>query len=51
MKKSPNDAVAEVVTSITVVEEEYVDLNRMECRDTQTSCIAAESLAGPPEAC
>jgi hypothetical protein len=23
----------------------------MECRDTQISCIAAKSLAEPPEAC
>jgi hypothetical protein len=28
-----------------------VDLERMECRDIQISCIAAKSLAEPPEAC
>jgi hypothetical protein len=28
-----------------------VNLECMECRDTQISCIAAESLAEPPEAC
>jgi hypothetical protein len=26
-------------------------LERMECRDTQISCMAAKSLAEPPEAC
>jgi hypothetical protein len=30
---------------------ENVNLERMECRDTQMSCIAAKSLAEPPEAC
>jgi hypothetical protein len=28
-----------------------IDLERMECRDTQISCIAARSLAEPLEAC
>jgi hypothetical protein len=28
-----------------------VDLGRMECRDTQISCMDARSLAQPPEAC
>jgi hypothetical protein len=28
-----------------------VNLERMECGDTQISCIAAKSLAEPPEAC
>jgi hypothetical protein len=27
------------------------NLERMECKDTQISCIAARSLAGPLEAC
>jgi hypothetical protein len=30
---------------------EDVDLERMECRDTQISYIAAKSLAEPLEAC
>jgi hypothetical protein len=30
--------------------EECLILNALECRDTQISCIAAESLAKPPEA-
>jgi hypothetical protein len=28
-----------------------VNLDRVECRDTQISCIAAKSLAEPLEAC
>jgi hypothetical protein len=28
-----------------------IDLEHMECRDTQISCIAAKSLAEPLEAC
>jgi hypothetical protein len=28
-----------------------VELERLECRDTQISCMAAKSLAEPPEAC
>jgi hypothetical protein len=28
-----------------------VGLDRLECRDTQISCIAAKSLVKPPEAC
>jgi hypothetical protein len=31
--------------------EENVDLESMECRDTQISCIAAKSLAEQLEAC
>jgi hypothetical protein len=30
---------------------EDIDIERMECRDTQIYCIAAESLIEPPEAC
>jgi hypothetical protein len=46
-----DDAVAEVAMSKTVADEDvkYVDLERMECRDTQISCMAAKSLAGPLE--
>jgi hypothetical protein len=48
-----DDAVAEVAMSRTVADEavKYVDLERMECRDTQISYMAAMSLAGPLEAC
>jgi hypothetical protein len=28
-----------------------VDLEHIECRNTQISCIVAKSLAEPPEAC
>jgi hypothetical protein len=31
--------------------QEDVDLEQMECRDTQISSIAAKSLAEPPKAC
>jgi hypothetical protein len=30
---------------------EVIDLEHMECGDTKISCIAAKSLAEPPEAC
>jgi hypothetical protein len=33
------------------VTDETVNLDHMECRDIQISCIAAKSLAGPSEAC
>jgi hypothetical protein len=33
------------------VTDETVNLERMECRDIQISCIAAKSLAEPLEAC
>jgi hypothetical protein len=33
------------------MKQKYVDLERMECRDTQISCIATRSLAEPLEAC
>jgi hypothetical protein len=48
-----NDVVAEVVISGTVADEamKYVDLERMECRDIQISCIVPKSLAEPLEAC
>jgi hypothetical protein len=31
--------------------EEMLIFERMECRDTQKSCMTARSLAEPPEAC
>jgi hypothetical protein len=40
-----------VETNNDETSENNVDLKRMECRDTQISCIAAKSLAEPPEAC
>jgi hypothetical protein len=48
-----DDAVVEVAMSGTVADEavKYVDLECMECRDTQISCMAAKSLVGPLEAC
>jgi hypothetical protein len=47
-----DDAAAQVAMSGTVADEvvKYVDLERMECSDTQMSCMAARSLAGPLEA-
>jgi hypothetical protein len=44
-----DDVVAEVAMSGTVADEavKYVDLERMECGDTQISCMAEKSLAGP----
>jgi hypothetical protein len=45
-----NDVVA-VVAMFVAVTIEIVNLDRMECRDIQISCIAAKSLAEPPEAC
>jgi hypothetical protein len=48
-----NDIIVEVAMSGTVADEavKYVDLEHMECRDTQISCIATRSLVEPPEAC
>jgi hypothetical protein len=48
-----DDAVAEVAMFGTIADEaiKYVNLERMECRDTQISYVDAESLAGPFEAC
>jgi hypothetical protein len=49
-----DDVVAEVAMSgvvLTMKLAKFVDLERMECRDTQISCIAAKSLAEPLEAC
>jgi hypothetical protein len=45
-----DDIVAEVAMS-GVVTDEIVNLDHMECRDIQISCIAARSLAEPLEAC
>jgi hypothetical protein len=50
MKKVVNHVVVAVVVS-EIVTVETVNLDNMECRDTQISCIAAKSLAEPPEAC
>jgi hypothetical protein len=36
---------------VEVVNNGVIDLEHMECGDTQISCIAAKSLAEPPEAC
>jgi hypothetical protein len=36
---------------VETVNDEVIDLERMECRDTQISCIAAESLVEPLETC
>jgi hypothetical protein len=48
-----DDVVAEVAMSGVGRRrnQKFVDLERMECRDTQISCIAAKSLAEPLEAC
>jgi hypothetical protein len=40
-----------VVTIIDEVGEIILVFERMECRDTQISCISAKSLVGPLEAC
>jgi hypothetical protein len=45
-----NDVAAEVAMSETVIVE-TVNLDHVECRDTQISCMAARGLAEPPEAC
>jgi hypothetical protein len=50
MKKVVDHVVAEVAVSETVTDK-TVNLDHVECRDTQISCIAARSLAKPPEAC
>jgi hypothetical protein len=50
MKRSSNEVVAEVVMSKNHLDG-AVNFEHMECRDIQISCIAAKSLAGPPEAC
>jgi hypothetical protein len=36
---------------VETVNDEVIDLECMECRDTQISCMAARSLAEPLEAC
>jgi hypothetical protein len=36
---------------VETVSNEVTDLERMECRDTQISCMATRSLAEPVEAC
>jgi hypothetical protein len=49
-----DDVVAEVAMVETNDDESVgrnIEFERMECRDIQISRIAAESLAGPPEAC
>jgi hypothetical protein len=48
MKKVVDDVVADVAMLRLV---ETTNLGRVECRDTQISCIVARSLAEPPEAC
>jgi hypothetical protein len=48
--KAVDDEVAEVAMSETVTDE-TVNLDHMECRDIQVSCIASKSLAEPLEAC
>jgi hypothetical protein len=50
MKKIVDHVVAEVAVS-EIVTLKTVNLDYVECRDTQISCIAAKSLAEPPEAC
>jgi hypothetical protein len=45
------DGVVVVVAMLVDVTVETVNLDRMECRDTQISYIAAKSLTGPLEAC
>jgi hypothetical protein len=39
-----NDDVVAVVAMLVAVTFEYVNLDRMDCRDTPISCIAAKSL-------
>jgi hypothetical protein len=54
LKGASNDyIVAGVAMSGAVADEtmKSVDLERIECRDTQISCIAVESLSEPLEAC
>jgi hypothetical protein len=48
-----NDETDEVMVETNNDEawQNDVNLERMECRDTQISCIAAKSLAEPLEAC
>jgi hypothetical protein len=36
---------------VEAVNNEVIDLERMKCRDTQISCMAARSLAEALEAC
>jgi hypothetical protein len=50
MKNVVDHVVAEVAVS-EIVTVETVNLDHVECRGTQISCIAAKSLAKPPEAC
>jgi hypothetical protein len=50
MKKVVDHVVAEVAV-FEIVAVETINLDHVECRDTQISCIAAKSLAEPPEAC
>jgi hypothetical protein len=50
MKKVVDHVAVEVSVS-DIVAVETVNLDHVECRDTQISCIAAKSLAEPPEAC
>jgi hypothetical protein len=49
-KKVIDHVVAEIAVS-EIVAVKTVNLDHAECRDTQISCIAAKSLAEPPEAC
>jgi hypothetical protein len=45
-----DDVVAEVAMFIAVTVE-IVNIDRMECRDTQTSYMVVRSLAEPLDAC
>jgi hypothetical protein len=45
-----DDVVAVVAMSVAITVK-IVNLDRMECGDIHISCIAAKSLAKPPEAC
>jgi hypothetical protein len=50
MKLWLSDFVAEVAMSETITDES-ANLDHMERRDIQISCIAAKSMTGPPKAC
>jgi hypothetical protein len=48
------DDVVAVVAMLGLIDDEAINLvifDRLECRDIEISCIAARSLAEPPEAC
>jgi hypothetical protein len=54
LKGTSHEEVVDDVAAEVVNDEAWqsdVNLERMECRDTQISCIATENLADPLEAC